>query len=291
MIFTDTSYKNSRSENRQELIDGAPRGRVFQYSFSTKKLSVLLCGLHFPNGVQQIPSTNRRKYRYVLVVELSRFRVLKLNYDFLIQSHLAAAGKADTIDQKMLDKSATKWNMLQSCSEHGSLWSYLDHQQHTSSYIPPGGDPNHVVSVFLDSVTGVMDNIRINRYYDDTKNSDESNKIYRESNVNLLIGAGTKSSQPFSFLWLAYQSNYLRYFIGKVVPMQNIEKLVPKYGLVFNVNIKGQILNTYQDPSGEFAHLISEAQRHPITGDLWLGSHSNQFLSILPSKFLSAVYQ
>ena len=31
IIFTDSSYKYTRSENRQEILDGAPRGRVFKY--------------------------------------------------------------------------------------------------------------------------------------------------------------------------------------------------------------------------------------------------------------------
>ena len=231
VIFTDSSYKNTRSENRQELIDGAPRGRVFQFKFSTKKLSVLLCGMHFPNGVQSIPSTNRRNYRYILVVELARFRILKLNYDFLIQSHLAAAGKADSIDKQRRDKSAIKWNMLQSCSEHGSLWSYLDHQKRTSPYLPPGGDPNHIVSVFADSVTGVMDNIRINRYHgSDSSSSKNGNEESSKSSSNLWIGAATKSSQPFSFLWLVYQSNYLRYFIGKLAPCKASRSSCPSTG-------------------------------------------------------------
>ena len=36
IIFTDSSYKFTRSENREEILDGAPRGRVFKYVRKTQ---------------------------------------------------------------------------------------------------------------------------------------------------------------------------------------------------------------------------------------------------------------
>jgi hypothetical protein len=66
--------------------------------------------------------------------------------------------------------------------------------------------------------------------------------------------------------------------------MRYIEYLVPKYGLVLVIDKNGKIIKTYQDPSGTIAS-ISEAQIHPKTGSLLLGSHSNSYLGILHKQF------
>ena len=81
-------------------------------------------------------------------------------------------------------------------------------------------------------------------------------------------------------MWLAYQTIWLREIVGRLVPMRFVEYLVPKYGMVLVVDDSGNITNTLQDPSGSIS-MISEAQRHPITGSLWLGSHSNRFVGIV----------
>ena len=46
------SYKHVRTQNREELLDAAPRGRLLRYDVKSKTMTVLLCGLHFANGVQ-----------------------------------------------------------------------------------------------------------------------------------------------------------------------------------------------------------------------------------------------
>jgi len=115
IIFTDSSYLYGRCENREEIIDGAPRGRVLMYDMFNKELSVIVCGLHFPNGVQLILNDhlsddndgNNNDYvdsndsEEVIVNDLTRFRVLKIN----ISSSYLISSQA-----------------LQSCDEYGSTY-------------------------------------------------------------------------------------------------------------------------------------------------------------------------
>ena len=226
IYFTDTSYKNHRSQNRQEVLDGAPRGRLFHFNVQKKSLEVLLCGLHFPNGVQLRPGS---KSKELLVVESARFRILRVKLDKLKGSEL-----------------------LTSCAEEGSL------RQHLKS-----SDPK-AVELFMDEAPGFMDNIRL---HVDNKQ------------VTYLVGVGAKSSKPFSLLHLAYRSITLRQVIGRLIPMKNIENLIPKYGLVLVVDDQGRLVDSYQDPTGGVS-MVSEAMVHPSSGDLWLGSHSNPFIGI-----------
>lgn len=229
IYFTDTSYRHPRSENRQELLDGAPRGRLLKYSLESGRTEVLLCGLHFPNGVQINGNS-------VLVVESARFRVLALN--------LLSWNSTDTITD---------------CGEHDII---------TGS-----------VSVFLDNVPGFMDNIRPSLFW-----KEQQTKTF-------LIGIGTKASAPFSLLHLAYQSKLLRDIVGRIIPMHVIEHLVPRYGFVMSVNEEGKVQFSWQSTFGANApdgiSLISQAEFHPLTGDLWLGSHSNPFLGILSRQHQS----
>lgn len=78
VYFSDTSYKHTRSENRQEILDGAPRGRLFSYNINTKELIVLLCGLHFPNGVQILND------REILLAESTRLVCYLIVYFFAL---------------------------------------------------------------------------------------------------------------------------------------------------------------------------------------------------------------
>lgn len=223
VIFTDSSYTYHRSQNRVEVMDGAPRGRLLRYNLNSGVQEVLLCGLHFPNGVQlKFLSKNE-----VLVNELARFRILKVNTDY---------------DHSNLS--------VRDCGEYGSLYQSLNHKDYD----------NYGVEVFTDSAPGIIDNIR----------ADSLSSKYS------IIGCTSKSFKPFSFLWTSYQLFTLRQFIGKFIPMEYVEKLVPKYGFVFVINNKnGDIVRTLHDTTGGIS-LLSEVQRHPITGDLWLGMYLKQ---------------
>lgn len=284
VAFTDSSYRYSRSQNRPEILDGAPRGRLFEYDPVTEELSVVLCGLHFPNGVQYLAPTvkhfvekviaseeepgtdetgaeapaERVEERHfqahvqedVIVNELTRFRVLKVNTATAI--HNSAA-------------------LTTSCAEDGGLYQAL-HSSHTTEqnerYTATG------VDFLMENVPGLADNVRA-----DTKLSPDGRQFY-------LYGLGSKSTKPFSLLWTVLQSNAMRDVIGRVVPMKLVEKLVPRYGLVLVSDDQGNVVSSLHDPSGSVA-MLSQAERHPITGDLWLGSHSED-LAILPAKYVPA---
>ena len=172
IVFSDSSYKHTRSENRREVLDGAPRGRLFKFSFSTGRLEVLLCGLHFPNGVQSYGGSE------VLVAELARFRVLKVNTSSLALSRNGLSGS-------------------DSCGENGYLHRALANSDDSAldAYDRFG------VAIFSDSVPGIVDNIRLAGTDSDGRRS-------------YFFALGGKSTQPFSILWTAYQSILLREIIG-----------------------------------------------------------------------------
>jgi hypothetical protein len=184
----------------------------------------------------------------LLVVDSTRFRILEVDVRALIKDKKENAA------------------LLQSCEEHGSLWKELTRQK-------TEGSKGAVVRVFLDEIPGFLDNIRV-----DSKSLSRS-----PEKIQFLGGLGTKSSKPFSLLWTSYQSTLLRDIVGKFLPMRYVEKIAPKYGFIIRFDAAGKVVGSLQDPSGAIAY-ISEAHRHPKTGDIWMGSHSNPFVGILKAK-------
>lgn len=250
IVFTDSSFKFTRSENRPEILDGAGRGRLFLYEKTRDELKVLLCGLHFPNGVQKIRDETleaTRSKEDVIFAELTRFRLIRVNISLVRQYESS---------------------FLLDCSEDGYYEAMLTKDGRAESY---------GASVFTDSLHGLADNIRIDAYFEGQKDAG----AVQDSHSYYYIGFGGKSTKPFSLLWVALQSKWLRVVVGKLIPMRFVEKLIPRYGLVQAVNEKGEIAFSLHDPSGRIA-LISVAFRHPLTGDLWLGSHSEHHIAILP---------
>lgn len=128
IYFTDSSYLYHRSQNRQEVLDGSPRGRLFSYNIKSQTTTVLLCGLHFPNGVQF--HDNNDQNSDLLVIESTRFRILNVNVNSLSKSN----------------------QFIESCHEDGSLSDILNTAN--NSFESP-------ISIFLDSAPGFLDNIRI----------------------------------------------------------------------------------------------------------------------------------
>ena len=257
VLFTDSSYKYTRSQNRQELSDGAPRGRLFEYDPHTKALRGLICGLHFPNGVQLIPGKNN-KHQDLLLVELTRLRILRVNLSVLGTTPL-----------------------LESCGEYGDLYHLLNH----TTLSPPSTSSEvsaSPVSLFVTSLPGIPDNIRLNQYKPIDPADDEITDY-------LTVGAFSKSSKPFSFIVFLLKSTLARQLISKLVSPQRLASLVPKCGLVFLLDLNGRLIDTWHDPKGQQVTAVSEAQRHPITGDLWIGSHSNKFLGVVPASEIPPV--
>jgi len=219
IIFTDSSTKFTRSENRPEILDSAGRGRLFRYSPKTKQLNVLLCGLHFPNGVQVIATQPGNE---VIVAELTRFRILRVNTD------IPFIGGHDSI----YSRDRKSFHALSSCSEYGSLFQALNLSQPMVTGI----------SIFADSVPGLADNIRVDQYT-------------QRGGPYFLVGLGGKSAQPFSLLWMAFPNHWLRYIAGRLIPMKYIEKLVPRYGLVVVYDQDGKVVASLHDPTGNVAYI------------------------------------
>jgi sugar lactone lactonase YvrE len=76
------------------VLDGAGRGRLLRWDPASGALETLLCGLHFPNGVQllhQEPGPEGEG-ESLLVVESSRFRILKVDLQALSPAALQVRG-------------------------------------------------------------------------------------------------------------------------------------------------------------------------------------------------------
>ena len=253
-------------------MDGAPRGRLLRYCgrgvlgpseggtqrrapfgkcmLDRGRIEVLLCGLHFANGLQIT-----RQGDLLLVAETTRFRIIKINMTALV-----APGEADS---KAVRRMKRGFNAVRSAT---CLGAPPLHDAYTSmdrfASAEDSAFERRGVAVFIDALPGAPDNIRENPV-----------------NGNILIGLGVKSAKPFSLLHFAYQYIWIRQVIGKLVPMRYLEHLVPKYGLVLVSKADGSPIDSYHDPTGRMS-MISEAQFHPETGDLWMGSHSNAFIGI-----------
>ena len=163
----------------REILDGAPRGRLFQYSLGSGRLRLVLCGLHFPNGVQLLRKVDGGSE--VLVAESSRFRVLKVN--------LSSNALLNAVHP-------------QRCDEKGYLHDALSVHPSAAAYERFG------VAVFYDSAPGIVDNIRL---------SISPSLSTSGQGRRFLLALGSKSTQPFSLLWLSYQTIFLRQLIGNVV--------------------------------------------------------------------------
>ncbi len=76
-FITDSSWKNRRQENRAEIIDAAPRGRLLRVRLNDNGhpsvAETVMCGLHFPNGVEV-----DLKGENLLLVESMHRRILSL---------------------------------------------------------------------------------------------------------------------------------------------------------------------------------------------------------------------
>ena len=197
----------------------------------------------------------------ILLIESTRFRILEIN-----------------VNELKKNMNGINRELLQSCSEYGSLYQYLNHTKVTNSAPNENGVEKPIISIFYDKAPGFMDNIRV----DVTQNNEQNDK-----SIQYFIGVGTKSTHPFSLLWVGYQSIILRDIIGKLIPMKYVEKLAPKYGFVLVLNQDGEEVTSLQDPSGAVISYISEAHRHPLSGDLYFGSHSNNFLGKLDKQYVS----
>lgn len=74
IYFTDTSTKFYRKDNVNDILEGRPNGRLFKYDPAWNQLTLLLDGLHFPNGV-----TFNFDESKLFIVETTRSRILSFH--------------------------------------------------------------------------------------------------------------------------------------------------------------------------------------------------------------------
>jgi hypothetical protein len=240
IYFTDTSYLHYRCQNRQAILDGAPTGRLFLFDTSSSPK-------HFSLLISSLHFPNGIQFlsdsQTLLLAESSRFRIISVMTSGL-QIHLKTIAKEESLltNQSSLD------SMLQFPSESG-------------------------VKIYLSSVPGFIDNIR------HIPSSPFLPKSLPRNSPLYTLSLGTLSCKPFSLLYLLYQSSWLRIVIRRILPMRYLEHTVPAYGYVAILSESSGVVETYQDPTGR-TPFISQGNFHPLTGDLWLGSHSNKFLGV-----------
>lgn len=64
-----------------QIMDGTPRGRLYRLDGRSGALELVMCGLHFANGVQLLPPSKKGGTGgpRLLVCESTRFRILSLD--------------------------------------------------------------------------------------------------------------------------------------------------------------------------------------------------------------------
>jgi len=121
------------------------------------------------------------------------------------------------------------------------------------------GEKKGQKDIFTSNFPAISDNIRY----------DSHNKVY-------WVGTGTKRAAPFSLIDFVAPFPSLRGFLAKTIPISVYLNFMPKYGIIFALNEKGDVVKTLQDPSGAVC-MISEVEYHD--GYLYLGSFINPFIA------------
>ncbi|CAN0332173.1 unnamed protein product [Pylaiella littoralis] len=118
------------------------------------------------------------------------------------------------------------------------------------------------VRVFAKALPGFVDNLE----FDETRGG-------------YVAAAGTKVAAPFSALHLALKApGFFRTVLGKLLPMEVFEKLVPRYGLVFVLGLDGRVKESMHDTTGRTAFLSSAHRADKAGGYTFLGSSQNPYL-------------
>ncbi|XP_025105912.1 adipocyte plasma membrane-associated protein-like isoform X2 [Pomacea canaliculata] len=122
------------------------------------------------------------------------------------------------------------------------------------------GPKKGTVDVFSDNLPGMPDNIR------------------KSGRGTYWIGlASIRRAHKFSLLDWAAPRPWVRSLITKFLSQNLMMSLLPKYGLLLEVDKEGRIIKSFHDPTGETVPSVSEAEEH--NGVLYLGSYYLPFLS------------
>ncbi|XP_071962081.1 adipocyte plasma membrane-associated protein-like [Antedon mediterranea] len=89
-------------------------------------------------------------------------------------------------------------------------------------------------------------------------------------------GARSGSMPVIDFL---YQHPWIRNMIAKVIDPRTLFRFIPKYGLIIEVNQKGEIVQSLHDPTGEVVSSVSEVL--DTGNELYLGSFGGNYIGRL----------
>lgn len=137
--------------------------------------------------------------------------------------------------------------------------------------------------IAVKNLPAIGDNIRKLHYPKNHKNYNKN---------RYLLGCASKRSKPFSLMDILGQYPLIRDIIGLLLPINTILNLIPRMGLIIELEIndpndytKNKIVRTFQDLSKNGVAYISEAE---VFGDyLYWGSwHENYISRIKTSEFL-----
>ncbi|CAN4103157.1 unnamed protein product [Withania somnifera] len=152
IYFTDTSTKYNRKNYLSSFSSGDTTGRLMKYVKSTKKVTVVLGGLAFANGV-----TLSKNRSFVLVAETTNFRILR----YWLKGSLA--GTHDTFaelpgfpDNIRINSRGEFWVALQAIS---SVTSNSDSELGKLPFTPQqmGGGQLHPTAMKLSEEGRVLD--------------------------------------------------------------------------------------------------------------------------------------
>ncbi|XP_074554132.1 adipocyte plasma membrane-associated protein [Halichoeres trimaculatus] len=117
--------------------------------------------------------------------------------------------------------------------------------------------------ILMDNMIGYPDNIRL---------SDHGTFL-----VGITTTRFRKLVPPFLDLIAPYPA--VKRFLAKVIPLSWYNVLLPRYALVLELGLDGQIVSTLHDPEGRLTWAISDVFQH--RGRTYLGSTDLPFLPIL----------
>ncbi|XP_029604259.1 adipocyte plasma membrane-associated protein isoform X3 [Salmo trutta] len=117
--------------------------------------------------------------------------------------------------------------------------------------------------VILNNMPGYPDNIRL---------SDRGTFL-----VGLTTTRFRKLVPPFLDLIGPYPA--VKRFLAKVVPLSWYNMLLPRYGLVLELDAEGEVVGSLHDPTGSLTWAVSDVFAHQ--GRLYLGSTDLPFLPVL----------
>ncbi|CAD6200215.1 unnamed protein product [Caenorhabditis auriculariae] len=103
IVFSDSSYKHDRRHFMLALLEQSSNGRIIHYKLSTRKATVLLENLYFPNGVQLFADK-----KSLLFAECGMARIKRLWLDSK-KVEIFAANLPGMPDNIRLDKEGFFW--------------------------------------------------------------------------------------------------------------------------------------------------------------------------------------